>query len=157
MSKIIGHQGFPAFDNFHCHCALNVTFTDKSCEQAFNIMKDKIELWHPEPGANGSYKIWDAVEEEQIWATRTTPTKGYVDDILFDYFGDPKDFEKKGCSVSSKSRSQTLSFYDYHTNYCNMWNVLNEVEKDADLLGDAIEVSDCKWAPKDPATTCAKY
>ena len=88
-------------------------------------MKDSIEMWHPEPNAGGDYELWDATEEESIWATRTTPVKNYVDDVLFEFFGDPTDFRVPGCTVKAKSRSQSLSVYDYNTNYCNMWNVIN--------------------------------
>ena len=82
-------------------------------------------MWHPEPNAGGDYELWDATEEESIWATRTTPVKNYVDDVLFEFFGDPTDFRVPGCTVKAKSRSQSLSVYDYNTNYCNMWNVIN--------------------------------
>ena len=64
MSFIIGHQGFPAFDPFHANCAMEVTFIDSSCQEAYNIMKDRIEMWHPEPDAAGTYKVWSAVEME---------------------------------------------------------------------------------------------
>ena len=77
----------------HAHCALSVTFPDVSCLTAFNKMKDAVETWHPEPnGANGTYALWDVTEEESIWVTRTTPIKKYVDDIIFEYFGDSEDF-----------------------------------------------------------------
>ena len=124
MASIMGTQGFPKFDAFHAHCAMTYTFKETECLDAFNNMKLAIELWTPEPKAGGLYKIWDATEEENIWATRTTPTHHYVDDIQFVYTApDAADFQKKGCTVSAKSRSQTLSYYDYNTNYCNMWNV----------------------------------
>ena len=77
---------------FHAHCAMTVKFPESSCLQAFNSMKDAVETWHPEPKANGTYAIWDAIEEERIWATRTTPVHKYVDDVLFEYFGNPDDF-----------------------------------------------------------------
>ena len=64
-------------------------------------MKDSIEMWHPEPNAGGEYALWDAIEEQRIWATRTTPVKNYVDDILFEYFGEPGDFRAKGCTVKA--------------------------------------------------------
>ena len=153
MAFIIGTQSFPKFDMFHAHCGLTATFPEASCQQAFNSMKDSIQDWHPEPKAGGTYKIWDAIELEQMWVTRTTPTKHYVDDIIFEYFGNPKDFRVKGCKVKGRSRSQSLSYYDYDTNYCNMWNVFQQV-KDS---GIKLEEEECKWAPKDPATACAKY
>jgi hypothetical protein len=51
--------------------------------------------------------------------TRTTPVKKYVDDIAFEFSQTGAD-----CLVKARSRSQTLSYYDYATNYCNMWNPL---------------------------------
>ena len=154
MSFITGNKAFPKFDSFHAHCAMTVKF-ETNCLTVFNKMKDAAEEWHPEPKAGGIYALWDSVEEEQIWVTRTTPTKHYVDDVIFDYFGNPADFETSGCTVQAKSRSQTMSYYDYDTNYCNMWNVLSVVDGEAALKG--VKTSDCKWVPKDPATTCAKY
>ena len=110
-------------------------------------------MWAPEPKAGGIYAMWTATEEESLWVTRTTPTKHYVDDIIFDYFGNPADFEVKGCTVQGRSRSRTLSYYDYDTNFCNMWNVFN-------ALGQPLTnmtTSECKWQPVAPAVTCAKY
>ena len=92
MSFITGNQAFPAFDSFHAHCAMTVKFEAASCLHAFNTMKDAAETWTPEPNAGGTYAIWSATEEETMWVTRTTPTKHYIDDITFDYFGNPEDF-----------------------------------------------------------------
>ena len=152
---------FPSNDAFHCNCAFSATFKDKSCEDAFNTMKDKIEIWHPEPGVGGNYTIWDATEEETIQATRTLNGKrDKTDDILFDFIGNPKDFRTLGCTVNAKSRSQGASFYDHGTNFCNIWNVMKEVEG-PDAHGEYkipnIEMGECKFQPKDPQTTCQTY
>ena len=157
MSSIIGNKSFPSFDAFHAHCAITVNFQEASCLDSFNAMKDFIETAHPEPGAGGTYKIWDATEEEMIWATRTTPKKKYVDDIMFEFIGDPTDFRAKGCSVKGRSRSQSLSYYDYSTNYCNMWNVMKQVEDSANDLANNIVVSDCKYPAEKPEEVCLKY
>ena len=124
-------------------------------------MKDNVMNWHPEPVAGGSYSIWSATEEEQIWAVRETPVHHYKDDILFNYH--PKngeDFSAPGCTVEAKSRSQSFSIYDYSTNYCNMWNLFDAVATKfgpGELDDEVIEVNECRWAPKDPKKTCAKY
>ena len=128
MAWIIGTQSFPSFDSFHSHCAISVIFQEVSCQEAFNVMKDSIEMWHPEPSAGGDYALWSAIEMQFIWATRTTSVNKNVDDIMFEYFGDPKNFRAPGCTVISKSRSQSISFYDDKTNFCNMWNVLEQVQ-----------------------------
>ena len=92
---------FPKFDAFHAHCAMTISFEATSCLDTFNTIKDTVEMWQPEPTAGGIYNVWLATEEETIWATRTTPVKKYVDDILFEFFGDPKDFRAPGCTVKS--------------------------------------------------------
>ena len=148
---LVGTQAFPEFDSFHAHCAMRVTMPTASCQQAFNSMKDAVQDWKPEPKAGGTYKMWDAIELEYFWATRTTASGKYVDDIEFEFFGNPANFREQGCTVSAKSRSQSLSFYDYNTNYCNMWNVF-KVVRDS---GMSFESSECKWAPKDPQTACS--
>ena len=139
---------------FHAHCAMVYEFKESSCLEVYNIMKQKTEDWQPEPNAGGIYSLWDAVEIENLWVTRTTPTHHYVDDIRWDYFGDEKNFQAKGCRVEGKSRSRTLSYYDYNTNYCNMWNVFNQIPEAKNLTA---QTDQCKWVPKDPATTCMKY
>ena len=153
MSDIFGTQSFPKFDSLHAHCAMTMTFPVSSCLDAFNAMKDAVETWTPEPGtAGGSYALWNSEEELNIWATRTTPVKKYVDDIYFEYTNSTGDFNTKGCTVAAKSRSQSLSYYDYSTNFCNMWNVF-QVVKDTGSMA----VSDCKFPADDPKTVCAKY
>ena len=152
MAAIFGTQTFPKFDAFHAHCAMTVTFKTESCLQLFDTFKDSVETWHPEPKAGGSYKMWDATEEEYMWVTRTTPKAKYVDDIDFTFTGNADDFQAKGCTVKARSRSQSLSYYDYDTNYCNMWNVFNTQKEQGEIT-----TSDCKWIPKDAATQCAKY
>ena len=123
-------------------------------------MKDNVMSWHPEPVTGGEYEIWHAVEEENIWAVRSSPKLNFKDDVLFEFFGDPSDFEAKGCSVKGKSRSRFPSYYDFDTNYCNMWNVFNAVTQHfgSSYPDEAIlSSSECKWAPKDPVKTCQKY
>ena len=154
LTNIMGTQGFPKFDALHAHCAMNVTFKNTSCRSAFNTMHDKVEEWAPEPNAGGMYAVWDSTVEENLWATRTTPTKKYVDDILFDYFSSSDDFNLGSCRIQAKSRSQTLSIKDYNTNYCNMWNVIQSVPEAKDL---EITTSECRYVPQDPATTCKVY
>ena len=150
-------MSFPAFDMFHAHCGMKVVFETASCLHAFDTMKDDGYNWRPEPtGAKGTYEVYDATEEETLWVTRTTPTKKYVDDIYFNFLPpNTEDFNVKGCTVEAKSRSRSLSYYDYSTNFCNMWNVFNSVGDAASLA--KLTTSDCQWVPKDPATTCAKY
>ena len=68
-------------------------------------MKDRIETWHPEPWAGGTYSVWDAIEEERIWATRKMAKRDRTDDVLFEYFGNSADFQAEGCTVKGTSRT----------------------------------------------------
>ena len=70
---------------------------------------DKLtEYENGDPG-KGIYKFVDTLENTYFWLTRTTPLKKYVDDIAFELF--PTAFGD--CTVKSRSRSQSLSYYDY--------------------------------------------
>ena len=52
-----------------------------------------------------------------IWATRKGPGKKYTDDVMWEFSSNGD-----SCNVHSKSKSQSLSYYDYGFNFCNMYN-----------------------------------
>ena len=131
MSLFTAPQGsltFPNLDMYHSHCTLSVSFDNVSCLDAYNKMKDTMLLWQPSPVNGDTYSMWSATEIESIWMTRSPKGSKSKDDVQFDYLPvNPNDFRVLGCTVQGKSRSQSLSLYDHHANFCNMWNVLNEV------------------------------
>ena len=140
---------FPPFDSLHAHCAMKMNFPSTACNDAFSKMLNAVNTWHPEPDTSaGTYALVTETDNSSIWATRTTPVKHYVDDILFQYSSN----SNGGCSIAAKSRSQTLSYYDYSTNFCNMWNVFQVVGG-----SPTMSVSDCTFPADDPKTVCAKY
>ena len=153
---------FPKIDALHSHCQLSVALEKTSCMQAFNLMKDDAMMWTPEPSGKGSYSIWHAIEEESIWAVKEEAAwPHWKYDNLFEFIGDPDDFQVKGCTIRATSRAQAISATDLsHGNYCSLWNLLNEVESKYEgnpyLEVSRVDASDCKWAPKDPVATCAK-
>ena len=159
MSKwLMGTETFPKLDILHGHCAMTVDFKDTSCLDAYNTIKDNMIYWSPEPKAGGAYSIWTALEIEMVWGVRTSAKKSKYD-ILFEIFAnDVNDFTKKGCKIVSKSRTQDLSIpWGDTSNYCNMWNVLNEIEgPTGKSLVDQIEVTDCASKPKNPKVDCSK-
>ena len=122
-------------------------------------MKDTMGMWQPAPDTGATYSMWDATEIEKIWVTKNAKGASAKDDVQFEYFGDPTDFQVKGCMIRGKSRSQNINWYQDGVQYCNLWNVLNELKDPSgtrSLDGTQIVLDDCKWAPKDPATTCKK-
>ena len=108
-------------------------------------MKDAVETWNPQPQKTGLYKLWEATEVESLWCQRIT-NDNYKYDIMFEYFGDSSDFRSKGCIVRAKSRSQSLSLSDNGVNYCNIWNVLNEMRNidDSGLQNIVVEKEEYK-------------
>ena len=140
-------SNFPAFDSMHAHCSLTTTF-QAGCAATFAAL-DKTVKTFTDP-ASGIYAVVEEGSNQYVWVTRTTPVKHYVDDIIFMVGGDGST-----CTVQSKSRSQTLSYYDYDTNFCNMYNVF----RSSGVAFSAPKVGDCKWVPADAdlTATCDKY
>merc|ERR1712127_167054 len=141
-------DSFPSFDSLHANCAMQTTIA-ASCADTYAALGKTVASpsWDP---AHGLYAVHQEVENKSIWVTRTTPTKHYVDDIEFVLTD-----SGSSCSVSAKSRSETLSYYDYDTNYCYMYNVF----KSSGVSFSPVTTSECKWvpAPADVEATCNKY
>ena len=110
-------------------------------------MEAKVKTFTPEPSAGGIYEIIESKNNDYLWTTRTTPTKHYVDDIIFEFIP-----SGSNCLVKSKSRSQSMSIYDYETNYCNMYNPHRYLGGFSNLA-----TTECKYVPKDANETCNKY
>ncbi len=146
-SAFASKDKFPSFDSMHANCAMQVIYKGQQCSATFSTLEAKIKTLTPEPNAQGTYAIVESAQNDYIWTTRETPTKHYVDDIIFEFKQSGSD-----CVVNSRSRSQTLSYYDYETNYCNMYNPHRYVGGFTDL-----STSQCKWVPTDANTTCDKY
>ena len=140
----VAADSFPSFDSLHAHCAMEVTFSDSVTNthaKFTNLLKN-----FNDP-SNGIYAI-HSDSGSMLWATRTTPVKHYVDDVEFTFTADGDKTK-----ISAKSRSQSLSYYDYDTNYCNMYNVI----RSAGGSFTTPTTTKCKWVPDDRDTICNKY
>lgn len=138
---------FPAFDSQHADCKMTVTYPGMTCDSLYVMMDYEIRSWSAGGPSDGLYAMVEEQEPSYIWATRTTPVAKYVDDIIFEMSQDGNT-----CVVAARSRSETLSMLDYSTNYCNMWNVLENLGgMTAPVLGE------CVQPPTDPEYTCAIY
>merc|ERR1712032_187173 len=140
---------FPKFDSLHAHCAMSTNYENTLCSALYTEMDHELRSWSTGGPAQGVYTIYEQEEGVYIWSTRLTKNKQYTDDQIFEFSQ-----EGQACHVAARSRSQSHSYYDYDVNYCNMWNVLNELGG----MGD-IQTSDCQFKPKDKkaAETCAVY
>ena len=139
-------SNFPSFDALHAHCQMTTTFND-TCDNVYTSLDTAVKSF--KDPASGIYAVKEEGANQYVWVTRTTPTKHYVDDIIFE----TNSAADGSCSVVSKSRSQTTSYYDYDTNFCNMYNVF----RGQAITFTAPTTQDCKWVPEDIATTCDKY
>mmetsp|Transcript_47304 Transcript_47304/g.78499 ORF Transcript_47304/g.78499 Transcript_47304/m.78499 type:complete len:175 (-) Transcript_47304:61-585(-) len=75
-----------------------------------------------------------------------TPTKHYVDDIMFE------EWEQQGTTVKvvAHSKSQPTSIYDYDTNFCNIFNLFRDgaaTKMNFDLKSIALDA--CTFHPSD--------
>ena len=140
---------FPRDDAFHADCHVSAQFDGISCENLFALVDNEIRAWNSDTTspAQGVYTLKEENLNDYIWSTRLTKNKKYTDDQLFEFASNDT-----GCSVTGRSRSQSMSYYDYSVNFCNLWNVYNGT-------GNAFtySVGKCGYPADDPATTCAKY
>ncbi len=146
-SAVASIPGFPSFDFSHANCAIDVTYAGQTCSAVYAKMGQILDGYQGgDPGA-GIYAYIDRKQDTYFWMTRTTPVHKYVDDIGFEFIQ-----SGSNCVVKSLSRSQSLSYYDYSTNYCNMWNPLHYTGAFTNE-----SVHDCKFPADDPVTICNKY
>ena len=138
---------FPGDAWNHAGCHVDATFT-ADCATVYAAMSSIITSWNPEPlETPGYYSIKSQVENDCIWSTRLTYNKKYTDDQLFLFS------ESNGtCTVTGRSRSESVSMLDNGVNYCNLWNVYQAVGGDS-----IVNVSDCSVEPSNPVENCARY
>lgn len=138
---------FPTFDAFHANCAIEVTYPQQGCSTVYALMLNTLTNFQHGDAGKGVYAFVEQKSDTYFWMTRTTPVKKYVDDIAFELSQVGGD-----CVVKSRSKSQSLSYYDYSTNFCNMWNPLKTSGSFTNM-----KVSQCPFPAADPATTCNIY
>jgi|TARA_B110000285_G_C14853961_1_gene481290 hypothetical protein len=147
-SELSLYGAFPAWSGLHAHCGMATTVS-ASCTDVYTAFNKTVNTAGFDP-AGGIYAVHSEVTDSNMWVTRTTPTKHYVDDIEFTLT-----VNGAMCDISSKSQSQSLSYYDYDTNYCNMYNVF----KASGVTFTPVTTNNCAWIPeaKDLEATCNKY
>ena len=151
VAMLIGatQAGFPSFDSFHAHCELTVDVKASCADVKTNIHK-MVNTPNLDP-ANGFYHP-KSEGDSMIWATRTGPGKKYTDDVMWEFSSNGAD----SCSVHSKSRSQSFSYYDYGFNFCNMYNAYRTSYWTPEVSTPSVK--NCKFSVKeaDIPKTCAE-
>ena len=140
---------FPRDDAFHADCHVTAQFDGVACEDLYKTVDNEIRSWGTDEASpsQGVYNLKEENENDYIWSTRLTKNKKYTDDQLFEF--QPSN---GGCSVVGRSRSQSMSYYDYSVNFCNLWNVYNGTGSKF-----TYSTGKCGYPAKDPVTTCATY
>ena len=140
---------FPKDDAFHADCHVSATFDGVSCDTLYTLIDAEIRRWNSDTTSpsQGVYTLKEEANDDYIWSTRLTKNKKYTDDQIFEFTT-----TNAGCTVAGHSRSQSMSYYDYSVNFCNLWNVYNGT-------GNAFtySVGKCGYPADDPAKTCAIY
>lgn len=121
MSESLLVDFFPDLENppFHPHCMIQVTH-NVTCKDLMFEFDKAIALPTFDP-AGGQYTMKEQINDNTIWLTHslTASETTYIDDIEFSYI----DTSDGKCEVHAKSRSQAALYWDYNTNYCNMYNL----------------------------------
>ena len=153
IAALIGAvSAFPSFDSFHAHCQIEVS-VDMSCDDAIASLSDYVKSGKDEASPPGKYAIHQE-DGSMVWATRRTANDKYTDDVMWQ----KGDGTANTCTITAKSRSQSLSYYDYNVNFCNMFNPLR-ADTGAQFKGDIVKdvkVSNCGYPAKDTAA-CDRY
>jgi hypothetical protein len=142
-------QDFPAFDRDHAHCAVSAVYPGIACDTVYSEFDSEIRSWFTGDVSAGVYAITEESPSSFIWSTRTTPVYKFVDDQIFELTQ-----TDDACEVVARSRSQTHSIYDFSTNYCNMWNVMNTSGGMEDFK---IDYNNCPYYPSNSEETCSIY
>ena len=143
---------FPGFDMFHAHCELTMT-VNKPCSEVYTSVDDIVVNNKDTASPSGTYKPHDKMENEFVWAVRTTANGMYDDDVIFEMSD-----ADGNCQVHSRSRSKTPSVLDNNVNFCNQFNVMKQVYSDieGDAGKDKYQVGSCPHNQFD-FTACGRY
>ena len=71
-----------------------------------------------------------------------TPEKHYIDDVYFSFSDSDSE-----CIISAKSKSEPNSYYDYDTNFCNIFNLFRDGTAEKLNYDISIEYGDCEFHP----------
>ena len=157
---LLNLDSFPAMSSFHAGCKTTTTI-QADCATTFVHLDHTVKANGAVGPAGGAYGIHSEVDNKLLWVTRTNPTKHYVDDIEFTLTpataaASAYNVGGETCIIDARSRSESISYLDYDTNYCNMWNVVRKSGLDFDHFKT---VGKCSGTPTDAErlATCNKY
>ena len=140
-------QAFPSFDSFHAHCQTEMQ-VDAPCNKVIDDLNKWVAAGKDVANPPGHYSAKQSTDK-LVWAERKTANGKYVDDVQWETTAGTA----TSCTISGKSKSQSLSYYDYNVNFCNMYNPIRDLYK-TDIA--TVKNSNCRYPAKD-AKTCDRY
>ena len=143
-------SAFPSFDSFHAHCQVQFD-VQKDCATALKDLSDYVKSGRDEASPAGKYASFQE-DSTMVWATRLTANGKYTDDVQWQKLNDGTD---SSCTIVGKSRSQSLSYYDYNVNFCNIFNPLRGTGYTGGIPSGSA-VSQCSF-PATSVETCDRY
>ena len=141
---------------FHAHCGLEITVNNTICMDVYTMIIDETknrsgfgtDCKYSDAGNEFcGYIFKETTSDLKIHLQHETPVKHYVDDIYFQFQGYTTD-KINICKVNGLSQSETISVYDYDTNYCNIFNLFRNGSSSTLNYNISIMANNCPFHPK---------
>ena len=122
--------------------------------------------WTDPKSSPGTYQLLSTTAGSYTSGSRTTANGQYTDKFDFKYSvhlgGNSTGLRGRvtgGCRIDACSQSQSTSYYDYSTNYCNMYNLFcatkdgcKIVNTDLTWSEDSAGIFECSFDDKSDCT-----
>ena len=152
LVPMVGNKNqFPKFSSLHAHCEITVP-ADMACDQAYNALKQLTDKSADTANPAGKYNPKEDASNDFVWTVRTTANGKYKDDVIFEFNSASGEAQ---CNIHARSQSQSLSMLDNNVNFCNMFNIIKQVNPTI-ATGDNYKVGECKMNQSD-FTQCGRY
>eukprot|EP00483_Globobulimina_turgida_P004773 UN04782 len=143
---------------YHAHCDLEITVFNEHClllnsfiiNQTNNRIGFGEQCKYSDLGNEFCGYSTSELTESKIHLQHETPQNHYIDDIYFSFkeiVSDKYDDPNYYCLMRASSVSEARRYYDYDTNYCNMFNLLRYGNSSTLNFNISIQIKDCKFHP----------
>jgi len=115
-------------DLLHAHCELYWTFFDAQCTDVLSILANQFKQCCMEPTIDVNYTHYHLVSYNPSSLTVSGKLQfndGYIDDQTITLTQNGTNCSGYGCS-----HSESLSYYDYDANYCDIHNLVRDIGYD---------------------------
>lgn len=131
----------------HASCRVEWTF-GKSCQTVQSALINQMKIWETDQTCGTGQKClytYLSSTPTTLTGTHTTPVKRYVDDVSYTFTPGPGN----SCNVQGFSSSQLwYAVLDYGTNYCNIKNLVD---------GANLEANDAQYSESTRDAVCTQY